>query len=226
MAVDPIGEISADDDSDFVQRAVAFDEALAAGRIPPASGAEDSGAIAEMMQVQLTIQSLERIWPRGDTTRLDEGDTPSQPGGSTVESNVPFGRFRVVRELGRGGFGVVFLAIDPELNRRVALKVPHTQALFNVDLRERFIREARAIGGLDHPNIAPLYEAGEIGPILYIASAYCEGPTLSAWIRDRPGPIPAPVAAQTVASLADAIAHAHARGILSSRFKAVEHNSS
>ena len=75
-------------------------------------------------------------------------------------------------------------------------------------------REARAAAGLDHPNIVPVYEAGEAGPICYIATAYCPGPTLRDWLRGRTEPVPFAEAAALVAALADAVGHAHARGIV------------
>ena len=120
-----------------------------------------------------------------------------------------FGRFQIVRELGRGGFGVVFLAVDPKLGRPVALKVPHPGVLIDSEARRRFVREARALASLDHPNIVPLYEAGEVGPVCYLASAYCEGSTLAAWLLDRREPVPERLAVQILAPLADAMRHAH-----------------
>src|SRR5439155_8141059 len=68
--------------------------------------------------------------------------------------------------------------------------------------------------GLDHPNIVPVYEAGEVGPLCYIASAYCPGPTLSEWLKQRTEPVPFRSAASLIATLADAVHHAHSRGVL------------
>ena len=85
------------------------------------------------------------------------------------------GRFEIVRELGRGGLGVVLLANDPLLHRQVALKVPRPEALFTPSLRQRFQREAMAAARLTHPGIVPVYEVGEAGPIQYIAAAFIEG---------------------------------------------------
>ncbi len=131
---------------------------------------------------------------------------PGQPQGS-------FGRFRIVRELGRGGFGVVFLADDPSLGRQVALKVPRPEAVADPALRERFLRKARAAAGLDHPNVVPVYEAGQVGAVCYIVSAYCPGPTLAAWLRQQGGPVTPRRAAALIACLADGAQHAHAKGI-------------
>jgi serine/threonine protein kinase len=71
-----------------------------------------------------------------------------------------------------------------------------------------------AAAGLDHPNIVPVYEAGEEGSVCFIASAYCPGITLAAWLRQRTGPVPYRVAAGLVATLAEALEHAHRRGVL------------
>ena len=71
-----------------------------------------------------------------------------------------------------------------------------------------------AAAGLDHPNIVPVYEAGEAGPVCYIASAYCPGITLANWLRLRSLPVPSRVAAGLLATLAEAVEHAHRRGVL------------
>jgi len=135
---------------------------------------------------------------------------PAEP---AEQGSRALGRFQIVRELGRGGFGVVFLADDPMLGRRVALKVPRLEALADPGLRERFLREARAAASLDHPNVVPVYEAGQVGLVCYIVSAYCPGPTLAAWLRDHNGPVDPRWAAELVATLADAVQHAHDHGV-------------
>ena len=76
-----------------------------------------------------------------------------------------FGRFVILRELGRGGFGVVYLAEDPLLGRKVALKVPRIELVAGGEPWHRFMREARAASRLDHPNLIPLLEAGSMGPL-------------------------------------------------------------
>ncbi len=117
-------------------------------------------------------------------------------------------------ELGRGGFGVVLLAVDPMLGREVALKVPRPEVLITEATRRRFLREAEAASRLDHPHIVPTYEVGQEGPICFIASAYCRGPTLAEWQRGRAEPVRSAEVARLVAVLAEAVAHAHGRGIL------------
>jgi WD40 repeat protein len=125
-----------------------------------------------------------------------------------------FGRFELGPELGRGGCGVVFLAHDPLLGREVAVKVPRAEIMMTPAWRERFAREARAAAALDHPNIVPVYEAGEVGPLCFLVSAYCPGVTLAGWLQERREPVPVRAAAELVAALADAMAHAHDRGVL------------
>ncbi len=79
----------------------------------------------------------------------------------------------------------------------------------------RFLREARAAARLDHPNIVGVYDAGELGPLGYfIASEHCAGSNLRQWLKLQTGPVAARLAASWVAALADAVEHAHERGIL------------
>jgi eukaryotic-like serine/threonine-protein kinase len=189
------------------EHAASYDEALAAGRDPLPVPADDAEGLSALLAARASLQMRERVWPR--SVRMEN----SEPGTSSSGTAV-FGRFRIVRELGQGGFGVVFLAIDPELGRSVALKVPRGEVLLDPESRRRFVREASAAAGLDHPNIVPLYEAGEVGPVCYMASAFREGPTLAAWLRDRGEPVPPCLAAQILAPLADAMEHAHERGVL------------
>jgi serine/threonine protein kinase len=129
-------------------------------------------------------------------------------------STASLGRFNLRRVLGRGGFGIVFLADDPSLSRSVALKIPRPEIMFSRQAKQRFIREAQLAALLDHPAIVPIYETGEIGRLWYIAGAYCNGPTLAAWLRQRPEPVSPRLAAHIVRSLSEAVQHAHSRGVL------------
>lgn len=126
----------------------------------------------------------------------------------------PFRRFRIQRELGRGGCGVVYLAYDRVVRRHVALKIPQINAALSPVQRQRFLREAHLGGKFDHPNIVPVYEAGAIAGTYYLATAYCSGPTLRAWLRGRSNGIPVRLAAEIVRIIAEAIQHAHGQGVL------------
>jgi WD40 repeat protein/serine/threonine protein kinase len=138
---------------------------------------------------------------------------PAAPGSSVLPWTT-LGRFQLRRELGRGNFGIVYLAFDPHLKREVALKVPRAEAVITPELRQRFQREARAASALDHPNLVPVFEAGEVGPVCFIVSAYCPGITLAQWLRKQTEPVPFRPAAELTAILASAIQHAHSRGVL------------
>src|SRR5262249_62385921 len=93
-------------------------------------------------------------------------------------------------------------------------KVPHAERALTPELRERFRREARAASGLDHPNLVPVYEVGEEGPVCFLVSAYCPGVTLAQWLKERTEPVPFREAAQLVAALAGAVQHAHQKGVI------------
>ncbi|HMF36745.1 MAG TPA: serine/threonine-protein kinase, partial [Isosphaeraceae bacterium] len=103
-----------------------------------------------------------------------------------------FGRYRILRRLGQGAMGAVYLVHDTELHRRVALKVPHfrlDEGAAPADRRDldRFYREARAAASLDHPNLCPVYDVGQLDGIPYIIMAYIKGRPLSRYIdRNRP----------------------------------------
>ncbi len=138
--------------------------------------------------------------------------TPAPELGAALLERV--GPFRLVRELGRGGHGVVYLAVDERLGRQVALKLSRPETLLDADLRKRFLREAQAAGQLDHPQLVPVHEVGEEGRLFYIASQYVEGKDLAQWLAEQTAPVPPRQAAELVAALADGVEHAHAHGIL------------
>ena len=123
------------------------------------------------------------------------------------------GPFRLERELGRGGMGVVYLAEDTRLGRPVALKALPPYLGTRPDAKERFRAEARAVSVLDHPNIATLYETGETAEgQLYMAVAYYRGETLEARIaRD---PVPVAEAVEIAEGIAAGLAAAHESGII------------
>ena len=122
------------------------------------------------------------------------------------------GPYRVIRKLGSGGMGDVYLADDSRLRRQVALKRPSSRWLAAPDSRLRLHREARAAAGLSHPNIAAVYDVLDVGPDPYIVMEYVEGETLAEILRR--GPLPAERVLELGLQLADAMAAAHARGIV------------
>src|SRR5688572_20771268 len=111
-----------------------------------------------------------------DPTPLDTTDfQPSQPAAPEGES---IAHFQLRRELGRGAFGVVYVAFDPILNREVALKVPKFSGEQQV-LQQRFLREARAAAGLKHPNIVTVFQCSREGEPPYLAMELIDGDSLA-----------------------------------------------
>jgi WD40 repeat protein len=151
-------------------------------------------------EIEETLRLLDEIWPRDV--------------GQGVDIPRRIGRFSILGELGRGGFGVVYLAHDPLAQRNVALKVPRMGVLSESESWKRFLREARAASRLDHPNLIPMLEAGAIGPVGYIVSAHVAGPSLEQWLRHNPDEVSPGWGARLILDLAHAIEHAHQRGIL------------
>ena len=90
------------------------------------------------------------------------------------------GRYRIERVLGRGGFGLVYLAYDEQLDRDVAVKVPHAKLISNEEDADAYRAEAQTVAKLDHPNIVPVYDAGGTSEFpFYVVSKYVEGANLA-----------------------------------------------
>jgi serine/threonine-protein kinase len=123
------------------------------------------------------------------------------------------GQFRVDRELGRGGMGVVYLARDVRLDRPVALKVLPPTLANEPSTRERFLREARTAALLAHPNVVPVYRADEAADTAFFAMAFIEGESLGERVRNR-GPLPPADGVPIIRDVAWALAYAHARGVI------------
>ncbi|QDU64411.1 Serine/threonine-protein kinase StkP [Planctomycetes bacterium Pan216] len=122
------------------------------------------------------------------------------------------GRYRLKSKLGEGGMGAVFRALDIQLDRRVALKIPRTDRLENPSTLKRFRREALAHGRLEHPGIVRALDVGSDGPIHFIVFEWVEGLDLRRLVGKN-GPLSAPVAADYMLRSAEAMAFAHARGV-------------
>ncbi len=123
-----------------------------------------------------------------------------------------FGDYEIVRELARGGMGVVFLARQVSLNRPVAIKmILAGQLADEADVR-RFHTEAEAAANLDHPGIVPIHEVGQHEGQHYFSMGFVDGPSLAQRLAD--GPITPREAAELMARVAEAIAYAHRRGLI------------
>lgn len=119
----------------------------------------------------------------------------------------------IEHELGRGGMAVVYLARDPRLDRPVALKVLSPELARDEAFRRRFIQESRAAAAVDHPNIIPVFDAGEADGMLYLAMRYVPGGDVRTML-DQAGPLPVRQACSLVGQVASALDAAHERGLI------------
>ncbi|WP_183099312.1 serine/threonine-protein kinase [Nocardioides pelophilus] len=135
------------------------------------------------------------------------------PDGTFPEPGERIGPYEIVRRLGAGGMGVVFEAVDPALERRVALKVIAPHLAGDPTFRARFVHEAQAQASLDSPHVVPVFAHGEADGALYLASRLIPDGDLGALIAGS-GPPPPRVALDLVAQVAAGLADAHATGLV------------
>src|SRR5262245_37900787 len=140
---------------------------------------------------------------------------PSPEGAADLRLADPreIGRYRVVRRLGQGGFGRVYLARDDDLDRLVAIKVPNPERIAGPGDVEVYLAEARALARLDHSDIVPVYDVGRTHDgLCYVVSKYVEGSDLAERLRE--GRLSFRESAQLAVVVAEALHHAHTRGLV------------
>ena len=120
---------------------------------------------------------------------------------------------RIERLVGRGGMGVVYAAVDVALDRPVALKLIAPELAAEPGFRRRFMAESKIAASLDHPNVVPIFRAGEEEGVLFLAMRFVPGDDLWTMVQ-RDGPLEPGRAASLVAQVAAALAAAHARGLV------------
>ncbi len=137
-----------------------------------------------------------------------------QPGPASGEEAPPqLGRYRVTDRLGSGAFGTVYRAYDQELCRDVAVKVPHRERVASAEAADVYLREGRVLARLDHPGIVPVYDVGRTADgLCYLVSKFIEGRDLAARLQE--GKLDQAEAARLVAAVAEALHHAHQRGLV------------
>jgi tetratricopeptide (TPR) repeat protein len=131
----------------------------------------------------------------------------------TAPINPQVNRYEIVRELGRGGMGVVYLARDSVLERDVAYKVLPEGLRNNPNALKNFLREAKAAAQLNHPNIVTVYDAGESEHGFYLAMEFVEGTTLKEVLRHR-GPVAPGGVIYILRQMAEALAYAHGKRVV------------
>ena len=130
-----------------------------------------------------------------------------------VEHPLQIGRYRIEGLLGQGGFGLVYLAQDEQLNRRVAIKVPHAKLISRHEDGEPYRFEARTVAGLDHPGIVPVYDVGstDVYPC-FVVSKYIEGTDLATKLKHQR--LTHRQSAELVANVAEALHYSHRQGLV------------
>src|SRR5262245_55143422 len=123
-----------------------------------------------------------------------------------------FHGLEILELLGKGGMGVVYKARQPTLDRMVALKILPQKMALDPDFQNRFIREAKALGSLNHPNIVAVYDFGAEGGLFFFAMEFVDGTNLRQVLRDRK--LPPEQALKIVPQLCDALEYAHGEGVV------------
>ena len=152
-------------------------------------------------------------WRRAIRPRVDLG--PSRTGQRRAPAPTRiryFGDYEIIREIARGGMGVVFQARQVSLNRTVALKMILAGQLADETDVKRFHTEAEAAANLDHPGIVPIYEVGQHEGQHYFSMGFVEGQSLSQRLAE--GPLPAREAAELIRRVSEAIEYAHRHGVI------------
>lgn len=181
---------------DEVVRRFPAHEAMIRRRIVPLVGSDDHGD-------QATLISDDQPNLNDPTLLLS---------GQKLAANAVVGRYRLIRQIGRGSFGEVWEADDPELHRIVALKMPRSDVALDPETRRQFVAEGRKAARLTHPNIVSVYDAGQDHGTCFIVSQFVPGDNL----RDRikQGPLSIPEAVEITRKLASALDYAHREHIV------------
>jgi tRNA A-37 threonylcarbamoyl transferase component Bud32 len=177
-------------------------DVLTAG--PQATKSGQSGVVAATGQADAT-QAYE---PAGDVERIDFLAPPQQP-----DELGRLGQYRILEKLGAGGMGMVFLAEDALLQRKVALKVMLPTIAARVSAKDRFLREARSAASIEHEHIVPIFQVGEDNQVPFLAMPLLKGEPLDARI-DRDGKLPLDESLRIAQEMAEGLAAAHQAGLV------------
>jgi len=167
-------------------------------------------------EIEATTEvALPQAEPVDGATRVTAIPTTLAPPSNLAaptKTGTSFGRYVLIGEIARGGMGVVYKARQEGLERLVALKMILGAGVDHVTAR-RFLLEAQAAAALDHPNVVPVYDSGEIDGRPYFTMALIDGPNLRAYVTDR-GPLRVEETVRVFAQIVAGVAHAHHHGII------------
>jgi serine/threonine protein kinase len=173
----------------------------------PEHAAVVSGIVAALHNASVATSVSQALTRTADHGRAAPDATPAP-------LPTRLGRFQIRGLVGEGAFGQVLRALDPQLDREVAIKLPRPQTLSGPGDVERFLREAKAAATMRHPNICPVYEVGTDHGRPYIVMALVPGKSLDRHLKERKEPLPPRQAALIVRKLAMALELAHQKGIV------------
>ena len=189
-------------------------------------GSDLSGALSERVRSAIPVLELLQQWKMeaeakdtasSVTVPVSQPAFAAFPATNALDEWLPdlerLGRFRIIRQLGRGGFGVVLHAHDSKLDRDVAIKIPRLTTALSAELRARFLREAKTAASLSHPGIVCVLEVGSEKGVEFIVSELVDGDDLATRLA-RGELRSAAETAELIANLADAVQHAHEHGVL------------
>jgi serine/threonine protein kinase/formylglycine-generating enzyme required for sulfatase activity len=207
------------EEQEFSRWLAACDDRLALG---DAAAALEQSGVPDALRPELErevawCQKVRQIWRRAAPGSSCVPEDPHLPvkvsGGLSDGAPSQIGRYRIIRRLGQGAFGRVYLARDDDLDRTVALKLPNPERVAHPDRVESFLAEARTLARLDHPNIVPVHDVGRLeNGLCYIVSKLVEGNDLA--VKTGQGRLSFRGSAELVASVAAALHHAHTRGLV------------
>jgi len=154
----------------------------------------------------------DNVRPDSDRCHMDDPQPYENPLAERL-AHILEGAYTLEGEIGRGGMGVVFLARDLALKRRVAIKVLPPELAFRQEIKQRFMREAQTAARLSHPHIVPIHAVGDEGGLVYFVMGFVDGESLAARLRRRHA-LPAEEVRRIMKETADALGMAHAMGVI------------
>lgn len=170
-------------------------------------------AYAELLKDQFALDLAQETFGGRSCESTDVARSGSRLSANSAELPESFGRYRIIARLGRGGMGTVYVAHDAQLDRRVALKVPH----FNDDnegvAAARFRREAKIAATLSHPNLCPIFDVGQHGGVVFLTMPLLKGETLASRLA-REGALDEKEAVRITTVIARAMCDAHSSGVI------------
>lgn len=163
---------------------------------------------------QIEIELWHENLSHDDETSVSQSDSPDLI--TELAADARFGRYEIRSVLGAGAMGTVYRAYDTQLQREIALKLPRFERSLSdhPTLRERFLREAQAVSGVQHPNICPVYDIGEVDGRYFFTMALVKGQNLAEWMEEKKDQIHFREAAEITSKLAQAVDALHKAGVV------------